>query len=80
MFILRFVCPFRVVASGVGQTAESDTTGSFAVIDASMVRLNQLKEEVLTLWNDQNVKLEMYIQWKAWERDALEVSLSLFIV
>ena len=38
-----------------------------------MVRLNQLKEEVLTLWNDQNVKLEMYIQWKAWERDALEV-------
>jgi hypothetical protein len=60
----------------VGQTAESDTTGSFAVIDTSMVRLNQLKEEVLTLWNDQNVKLEMYIQWKAWERDALEVLLT----
>lgn len=60
--------------SAVGQSAESDATGSFNVIETSMERLNQLKEEVLTLWNDQNVKLELYIQWKMWERDSLEVS------
>lgn len=61
--------------SAVGQTAESDTTGSFSVIETSMERLNQLNEEVLTLWKDQNMKLEMYVQWKIWERDALEVGL-----
>ena len=59
--------------SGIGQSAESDATGSFAVIETSMERLNQLKEEVLTVWNDQNTKLELYIQWKMWERDSLEV-------
>lgn len=59
--------------SAVGQTAENDTTGSFSVIETSMERLNQLNEEVLTFWKDQNIKLEMYIQWKIWERDAVEV-------
>lgn len=61
------------VNSAVGQTAENDTTGSFSVIESSMERLNQLNEEVLTFWKDQNIKLEMYIQWKHWERDAVEV-------
>ncbi|KAI9551891.1 hypothetical protein GHT06_022227 [Daphnia sinensis] len=60
--------------SAVGQTAENDTTGSFSVIETSMERLNQLNEEVLAFWKDQNIKLEMYIQWKIWERDAVEVS------
>lgn len=41
-----------------------------------MERLNQLKEEVLAFWADQNMKLELYIRWKAWERDALEVRFS----
>lgn len=59
--------------SAVGQTAENDTTGSFSVIETSMERLNQLNEEVLAFWKDQNIKLEMYIQWKIWERDAVEV-------
>ena len=62
--------------SAVGQTAENDTTGSFSVIETSMERLNQLNEEVLTHWKDQNMKLEMYIQLKIWERDALEVTYS----
>lgn len=41
-----------------------------------MEGLNQLNEEVLAFWKDQNIKLEMYIQWKIWERDAVEVVLS----
>lgn len=70
--------PFAV-NSAVGQTAENDTTGSFSVIESSMERLNQLNEEVLTFWKDQNIKLEMYIQWKHWERDAVEVQNILYI-
>lgn len=62
----------------MGQSGESDSTGSFNMIETSMERLNQLKEEVLGIWNDQNMKLELYIQWKVWERDALEVSDGLF--
>lgn len=46
-----------------------------------MERLNQLNEEVLTLWKDESMKLEMYIQWKMWERDALEVKdINLFYI
>ena len=60
--------------SSIGQDAEGDTTGSFSVIQSSMERLNELKEEVLTSWNDHNIRLELYVQWKVWDRDSHEVS------
>ncbi len=60
--------------SGAAQASDGEASASIAVIQTSMERLGQLKEEVLASWNERNVKLEVYVQWKAWERDSHEVS------
>ncbi|KAJ9574580.1 hypothetical protein L9F63_008253, partial [Diploptera punctata] len=57
-----------------GVTAEMDSTGSVAAVEAALDRLNKQREELEELWATRKLKLDLCLRLRLFERDALEVS------
>ncbi|XP_076313108.1 LOW QUALITY PROTEIN: triple functional domain protein-like [Tachypleus tridentatus] len=58
----------------IGMTAETDTSGSFTAIGNTLETLNRNREELEELWSSRKLRLELCLQLRLFERDALEVS------
>lgn len=54
-------------------TADMDATGSVAAVETSLERLAQQREELETLWAARRLRLDLCLQLRLFERDALEV-------
>ncbi|XP_067120464.1 LOW QUALITY PROTEIN: triple functional domain protein-like [Centruroides vittatus] len=57
-----------------GIMSETDTTGSYVAIHNSLETLSQTREELEDLWATRKLKLDMCLQLRLFERDALEIS------
>ncbi|XP_066996303.2 kalirin [Anabrus simplex] len=57
-----------------GVTAEMDSTGSVAAVEAALERLNKTRDELEELWATRKLKLDLCLRLRLFERDALEVS------
>ncbi|KDR16954.1 Triple functional domain protein, partial [Zootermopsis nevadensis] len=57
-----------------GVSAEMDSTGSVAAVEAALDRLNKQREELQELWATRKLKLDLCLRLRLFERDALEVS------
>ncbi|XP_022243783.1 triple functional domain protein-like [Limulus polyphemus] len=57
----------------IGMTAETDTSGSFTAIGNTLETLNRNREELEELWSSRKLRLELCLQLRLFERDALEV-------
>lgn len=60
-----------------GMTTESDTTGSYGSIEATTKKLAKSRDDLQELWAQRKLKLDMCLQLRLFERDALEVRPSL---
>lgn len=63
-----------IVYRSIGLTAEIDSTGSIAAIEAAIDRLNKQRNELEELWAVRKMKLDLYLRLRVFERDALEVT------
>lgn len=57
-----------------------DSTGSIAAIEAAIDRLNKQRNELEELWAMRKMKLDLYLRLRVFERDALEVIISIFVI
>ncbi|XP_059472379.1 kalirin isoform X2 [Neocloeon triangulifer] len=57
-----------------GVTPEMDATGSVAAVESTLERLGQQREELEQLWSTRRLRLDLCLQLRLFERDALEVS------
>ncbi|XP_046401247.1 triple functional domain protein [Ischnura elegans] len=57
-----------------GLNAEMDSTGSVAAVESALDRLSKQREEVEQLWANRKHRLDLCLQLRLFERDALEVS------
>uniref|UniRef100_T1IXB4 Uncharacterized protein n=1 Tax=Strigamia maritima TaxID=126957 RepID=T1IXB4_STRMM len=57
-----------------GMSAEMDTTGSYTSVEDTLEKLNKTREELEELWTARKLKLDLCLQLRLFERDALEVS------
>jgi hypothetical protein len=51
-----------------------DATGSVAAVESTLERLGQQREELEQLWSTRRLRLDLCLQLRLFERDALEVS------
>ncbi|XP_022244114.1 triple functional domain protein-like isoform X1 [Limulus polyphemus] len=58
----------------IGMTAETDASGSFTAIGGTLEALNRSHEELQELWSTRKLRLDLCLQLRLFERDALEVS------
>ena len=52
---------------------ETDNTGSFEALEAAMRTLERQRNELEELWESRKLKLDLCLQLRLFERDALEV-------
>ncbi|CAB3378546.1 Hypothetical predicted protein [Cloeon dipterum] len=57
-----------------GVTPEMDATGSVAAVESTLERLGQQRDELEQLWSTRRLRLDLCLQLRLFERDALEVS------
>jgi len=62
------------VFRAAGVTPEMDATGSVAAVESTLERLGQQREELEQLWSTRRLRLDLCLQLRLFERDALEVS------
>lgn len=72
-FFLRDYLLFYYFPRNAGVTAEMDSTGSVTAVEATLDRLNKQREELEELWAARKLKLDLCLQLRLFERDALEV-------
>lgn len=54
-------------------SADTDATGSYSSVEETLERLNKTREELEELWAARKLKLDLCLQLRIFERDALEV-------
>lgn len=59
--------------SSSGLTMETDNTGSFEALEAALRTLERQRNELEELWESRKLKLDLCLQLRLFERDALEV-------
>jgi hypothetical protein len=64
----------RACFRAAGVTPEIDATGSVAAVESTLERLGQQREELEQLWSTRRLRLDLCLQLRLFERDALEVS------
>ena len=52
---------------------ETDNSGSFEALEAAMRTLERQRNELEELWESRKLKLDLCLQLRLFERDALEV-------
>lgn len=52
---------------------ETDNTGSFEALEAALRTLERQRNELEELWESRKLKLDLCLQLRLFERDALEV-------
>lgn len=57
-----------------GMNMETDNTGSFEALEAAMRTLERQRNELEELWESRKLKLDLCLQLRLFERDALDVS------
>ncbi len=62
-------------SSSSGLTMETDNTGSFEALEAALRTLERQRNELEGLWESRKLKLDLCLQLRLFERDALEVIL-----
>lgn len=60
-------------SSSSGLTMETDNTGSFEALEAALRTLERQRNELEELWESRKLKLDLCLQLRLFERDALEV-------
>ena len=59
-----------------GVSLDMDSTGSMAAVQATLERLSGQRDELGELWSTRKMRLDLCLQLRLFERDALEVRLS----
>jgi len=67
------------LCSGSGLAMESDTTGSLEALDVALRTLERQRNELEDLLESRKMKLDLSLQLRMFERDALEVQKQTFI-
>ena len=57
-----------------GVTAEMDSSGSLASVQSTLEKLSSDREELGELWSTRKMRLDLCLQLRLFERDALELS------
>lgn len=57
-----------------GVTAEMDSSGSLATVQTTLEKLSSDREELGELWSTRKLRLDLCLQLRLFERDALELS------
>lgn len=52
---------------------ETDNSGSFEALEAAMRTLEKQRQELEEIWETRKLKLDLCLQLRLFERDALEV-------
>ncbi|CAL8069824.1 unnamed protein product [Orchesella dallaii] len=60
--------------SSSGLTMETDNTGSFEALEAALRTLERQRNELEELWESRKLKLDLCLQLRLFERDALEIA------
>ncbi|UYV76151.1 TRIO [Cordylochernes scorpioides] len=57
-----------------GMLPDSDSSGSFTAVESTLAALSRSREELEELWANRKLKLDLCLQLRLFERDALELS------
>jgi triple functional domain protein len=60
--------------AAAGLSMEADNSGSFQALDAAMRTLDKQRLELEEIWEGRKLKLDVCLQLRLFERDALEIS------
>ncbi|XP_064466147.1 triple functional domain protein-like isoform X2 [Ornithodoros turicata] len=58
----------------LGMSAETDSTGSYGAVEGTLEALTRTREELEALWANRKLQLDLGLQLRLFERDAVELS------